>query len=215
MAQFHPPAELLLDYASGALAEAPSLVIATHLALCPHCREQVAQFESVGGTLLEHDCEAIPLSSQSRNEVMAALDMDPAPSATPRADALCRILPAPLRDYVGCGLSEVEWQKLTRQIERMDLGMLSGGKAQLLKIKAGAPMPAHTHKGLEYTLVLQGNFRDDSGLYRRGDLAVCDQTVAHRPVVGESEDCICLVVTQGALQFTGLLGRLLNPFVRF
>ena len=34
----HPDDELLLDYASGALGEAESLVIATHMALCPICR---------------------------------------------------------------------------------------------------------------------------------------------------------------------------------
>jgi putative transcriptional regulator len=48
----HPPEELLLDYAAGSADEPTSLTLATHLTLCPECRDTVARFESVGGALL-------------------------------------------------------------------------------------------------------------------------------------------------------------------
>jgi putative transcriptional regulator len=215
MAHFHPAPELLIDYAAGALPEGPSLVIATHLALCPDCRREVARLEALGGALLESACEELPVSASCREQVMARLDTS-APMASEPVDLfLCRVLPAPLRHYVGCGLGDIKWEKLTRTVERVELGGCHEGRAQLLRIKAGAPMPKHTHGGLEYTLVLQGNFRDESGLYRRGDLAVCDGSVTHAPVAGETEDCVCLVVTEGPLKLSGLMGKLISPFVRF
>jgi putative transcriptional regulator len=213
-AQFHPSTELLMDYASGALPEAPALALASHISLCPTCRAEVAQLECVGGALLEQDCTPVAVSSGCKQAVLAALDA-PVAEAPKQADPLCRILPAPLRDYVGCSASQIRWEKLTSKVDRLVLDVSAGGKAQLLRIKAGAPMPKHTHKGQEYTLVLQGSFRDSTGLYRRGDIAVCDDSLAHQPIAGEAEDCICLVVTDGRLQLTGLIGRMLSPFIRF
>lgn len=35
--------DLLLSYAAGTLDEASSLLVATHLALCPHCRAQIGR----------------------------------------------------------------------------------------------------------------------------------------------------------------------------
>jgi len=45
--------DLLLNYASGALDEASSLLVATHLALCPTCRGRAERAEMIGGELLE------------------------------------------------------------------------------------------------------------------------------------------------------------------
>lgn len=215
MAQFHPSPELLMDYAAGSMPEGPALVIATHLALCSDCRQEVTRLEALGGALLECACEELPVSSICRDQVMARLDAPAPVSAEPVDMFLCRVLPAPLRSYVGCGVGDIKWKKLTKTVERVELNSCREGRAQLLRIKAGAPMPKHTHSGLEYTLVLQGSFRDESGLYRRGDLAVCDGSITHAPIAGEGEDCVCLVVTEGQLKLSGLMGKLVSPFIRF
>jgi putative transcriptional regulator len=49
----HLPDELLLAYAAGTLAEPWSLVVATHLSLCPVCRAREAHFAAIGGAELE------------------------------------------------------------------------------------------------------------------------------------------------------------------
>ena len=41
-----------------------------------------------------------------------------------------------------------------------------------------------------------------------------DETIDHRPIVKDWEDCICLVAMQGELRLKGLLGRVMQPFVR-
>ena len=53
MPRYHPEDEVLFDYVTGALDEATSLLVATHLVLCPHCRGVVKSLEAVGGALLE------------------------------------------------------------------------------------------------------------------------------------------------------------------
>ena len=52
-AQFHVSDDLLLSYAAGTLDEASGLLVATHLALCPHCRARNAAADALGGHLLE------------------------------------------------------------------------------------------------------------------------------------------------------------------
>ena len=51
--QHHISDELLLDYATGNLAEGWSIAVATHLALCPSCRNRLSFMEHTGGQLLE------------------------------------------------------------------------------------------------------------------------------------------------------------------
>jgi putative transcriptional regulator len=41
-----------------------------------------------------------------------------------------------------------------------------------------------------------------------------DETIDHQPVVEQSQDCICLVAMQGELQLKGLIGRMVQPFIR-
>ena len=76
-------------------------------------------------------------------------------------------------------------------------------------------MPRHTHGGEEITLVLAGAFSDEHGFYERGDVAVANENIEHRPVAHASGDCICLAVTDAPVRLTGGVGRLLNPFLKF
>jgi putative transcriptional regulator len=84
------------------------------------------------------------------------------------------------------------------------------GEASLLWIRAGQAMLSHTHSGLEATLVLKGGFADIHGHYERGDIAVADETVDHKPVADDTEDCICFVVSEGHVKLTGPIGRIFS-----
>lgn len=215
-AHFHPPADMLMDYASGALREASSLLVATHLALCAECRKEVAKCEAIGGRLLEQ-AEEIAVSDTCRAKVMALLD-EQQTTAIPAYDPfICNVLPAPLRSYVGCGIGKIEWKKVSATVDRLDLDKChcSKAKARLLRVKAGAALPEHTHRGNEYVVVLAGSYRDGEQLYRRGDFAFSDNTVTHAPVAGPAEDCVCLIASEGSIRLTGLVGLLLGLFTTF
>lgn len=211
------PDELLLDYASGALSEPMNLVVATHLALAPQARRRVCEFEEIGGAMLD-EIEPEPIEGGAVDALLERLDeVDtdapeaPASRMKPVGDTA---LPEPLRSYVGTCLDELNWVSRGPLDEVALLSDQPGVKTRLMRIRPGAAMPSHTHEGFEATLVLQGGFTDSTGHYRRGDIAVADDDVDHRPVADDDEVCICLAVTEGRLKLTGPVGRWLNPFVR-
>jgi putative transcriptional regulator len=215
----HPPDELLLDYAAGATDEPTSLMLATHLTLCPECRDIVARLESVGGALLE-EIEPAALAPDALDCLLARLDEQvPAPEPHPPAvGGAPGLMPEPLRGYVGDGLEAIRWKRVMRGVEQARIAVGGPGgnvKARLLRISPGIRIPRHTHAGTEMTLVLAGGFSDGDGRYLRGDFSFSDEKIDHSPVADEDGECICLTVTDAPLRLTGPLMRLLNPFVRF
>lgn len=213
----HPSDELLLDYASGALAEAWSLAVATHLALCPTCRRTVEMLEAVGGEILEKVAPE-PVAESSFKAVMARLQDSasaPTEAALPkRARDGAFVLPQPLRDYVGGDLDDLHWQRLgLGAYQRLISTGGNGATARLLRIPAGKPVPTHGHCGKELTLVLCGTFTDTTGTYGRGDLQEADTELEHQPLAAPKEDCICLAVTDAPLRFRSLVARLVQPLL--
>jgi putative transcriptional regulator len=75
-------------------------------------------------------------------------------------------------------------------------------------------MLQHTHTGIEMTCVLSGAFRQEGAHYGPGDFDLGDETIDHQPVVELGQDCICLVAMLGDLQLKGLIGRVVQPFIR-
>ena len=212
----HISDELIVAYAAGELDEAVSLLIATHMALCPACRKALAAAESLGGAALEAAPEAT-VGDDSLDAVLAriagAAQAAPPP---PRAEPQGRppVLPQPLRDYVGGDVGTVRWKSLGGGVKHLpvDTGR-DGAKARLLHIPASVAVPDHGHRGLELTLVLGGSFYDDGAWFRRGDVEEADATVEHQPVAGPEGPCICLAVTDAPLRLRGLLPRLAQPFL--
>lgn len=222
---FHVSEEHLMDYAAGAASEPVSLLVATHLALCPECRAKVADYERIGGAMLE-DCPPAGLTDAALDAVLARLDEAPVSNMPARAavrkpsssfdEATRRILPEPLRSYLGENLGALPWRKVTRSLQEIELPLGdSGYRTRLLRIKAGHAMPEHTHGGSEMTLVLAGGFSDATGHYGRGDVSIADDALVHRPVADPGEDCICLAVTDAPLKLTGPVGRVINLFMRY
>ena len=211
----HPGDDLLMSYAAGSLEEPLALVIATHLALCPRCRDEVARLEALGGAMLEQQ-DGTPLADDGVERILARLDEpeDPAPAAP--SDGIADIdprVPQPLRDYLATSIDKLDWKSF-RGLEKVELlTEASGFHTRLMRIKPGTAMPAHTHEGTELTLVLAGGFSDESGHYERGDIAECGDDIDHKPIADPGEDCICLAVTDAPLRLTGPVGRLLNPFL--
>lgn len=212
----HPSDELLLDYSSGAMLEGWSLAVSTHLALCPDCRQSVRDMEAIGGALME-SLSPVPLAEKSSQAVFAELSaaiVPPNDRPLPQSGKSFSVLPEPLRQYAGGDLSGVPWQRLGLGAYQY---LIPTGDdetiVRLLRIPAGKPVPAHSHGGLELTLVLSGAFSDVTGFYRRGDIQEVDETLEHQPHAAEGEDCICLAVTNSPLRLRSLAARLVQPFI--
>ncbi len=206
----HLSEETLMAYAAGTLPEAFSLLVASHVSMCDHCRADIEAYEAVGGALLMRD--PVTLDEQSLAQVMARLDGTEIEA--PRLAPASGDLPAPLRDYIGGDLADVRWRPLGMGVRQAILPVAKGATARLLHIPAGAAMPDHGHHGTEMTLVLRGAFHDADGYFCRGDVEVADSDLQHIPVADIGEDCICLAVTDAPLRFSGLLPRIWQKFVR-
>ena len=208
----HIPDVVLMDYAAGNVPEPLSLLVATHLALCPSCREELREIELIGGALLLDVYEG---GQEIEVEFQASGPRPAAPVAVPPLPSGCLQVPLPLRAYVGTSLDDLEWRNALRGVDEFVLARGSRGvKSSLLRIEPGRQMPRHTHLGDEYTLVLQSGFTDQAGHYARGDVAVADASVTHTPVADDGEACICLIAIDAPLQLTGPIGWLVNPFLR-
>jgi putative transcriptional regulator len=210
--------ELLIAHAAGKLPEPVGLAIATHLAMCPSARARYARYEAVGGILLE-ELEPADMAGDAWQRLVGRLDTTAqdgtAGELAPATDRDDDALPWPLRDYLPGPLKSLRWRNLGNAAETELRIRAPGYRTTLIRVRAGRMVPQHTHDGNELTVVLRGAFHDETGHYARGDLAIADASVDHRPVADEGEDCLCLAVTDAPLRLTGRFGRFLNPFVRF
>ncbi len=165
--------------------------------------------EALSGAGLE-STDPVPVSDRSAmlSAIFAAPD-EPA-RVPPRSAAGDAVLPDPITRYLGCTLSEIRWRTVLPGVKEYKVEKTERGEAVLYWIKPGRKMPSHTHEGSEYTLVLKGGFTEVTGHFRRGDIAIADQEVDHRPVADPDEDCICFAVTDAPLRLTGSVGRVLQ-----
>jgi len=210
-ARHHISDDLLLSYAAGSLAEGWSLAVATHLALCAQCRGRLAVAEAAGGQLLE-TADAEPPTDESWSAVRARLGEPLRPEAAPQPKAA--ILPRPLRDYVGGDLDQIRWRMLGKGAAQLRIKTGDGAtQVRLLKIPAGKPVPEHSHRGRELTVVLTGAFNDGETLFARGDVEDADDSVQHIPTATPDADCICLAVTEAPLRFRSWIVRALQPIL--
>ena len=220
----HPDDDLLLSYASGAAEEAVALVIATHLAFCAQCRDAVALMETIGGNLLE-DLPPVALSQTAFAGTAARLDQAkpfarPARAASRGASAragatIIEATPEPLRSYLGGDLPSVRWWRMGPSLAYKPLFRRGRTSVKLLRAAPGTDAGAHSHRGLELTLVLQGGFTDVTGSYGPGDLQVSDSALSHNPIADAGEDCINLAVTTDSLKFENLLQKIAGPLFGF
>lgn len=211
----HIADELIVAYASGEVDEAVSLLIATHMALCPECRRALAAAESLGGAALEAAPEA-QVGDAMLDAVLARIDKaeQAAPPPRPEPGRRTFVLPQPLRDYAGGDVDSLRWKSLGGGVRHLPVETgRSRAKARLLQIAPSVGVPDHGHRGLELTLVLAGSFYDRGAWFRRGDVEEADATVEHQPAAGPEEACICLAVTDAPLRFRGLIPRLAQPFL--
>jgi len=212
MIRHHLSDALLIGYSAGQLPEAFNLLVATHVSMCDECRARLAAFDAVGGALLD-DLAQARIAPDSLSATMARIrGQAPSPRTAPvRARGL---FPDPLRAYVGGDLDAVKWRAVGGGVRQAILPTARDASARLLHIPAGVAVPDHGHRGTELTLVLQGAFRDETDRFGPGDVEIATQDLEHTPVAEPGVDCICLAATDAPLRFSGLLPRLLQPFVR-
>jgi len=192
----HPSDAVLADYASGALRSAFSAVVAAHLEHCPHCRDEVAALEAVGGALLETLPES-GLAAEGLERVMAALDEAESPAA-PAQSTIERI-----------AFGRERFLAPSMGIRKAGSGA-DGELLYLLRLPSGQKTLPHGHLGVEFTTVLKGAYNDNGALYRAGDFCEMDSADDHQPHVVAGEECVCLIASERPMRMTTRVGWLVQ-----
>jgi putative transcriptional regulator len=187
----------MFDYSAGTLPAGPAFVVAAHLALQPKANQLVELFDATGGALLD-EIEPVTLATPDWLETAEAA----APSLPQSAQTA----------DVAHMLTTLDQGRWKRNLAGMLVKPVPGVAAQLLKLEAGRSVPHHGHHGLEFTLVLSGEFGDGHGTYRRGDLVIHDEDTEHQPCAVAGSDCICLISQTAPVRLNGPLGWLINRF---
>ena len=213
--QHHPSDELLTAFAAGTLDQGQHVAIATHVVRCPHCRGWMHSMEHVGGKVLA-DLSPTAMSRDAFSRIEARLN-EPVQAAKPAAMSV----PAALDDIAGLPAfvrrypaGPWKWIAPRVHLRPIRLPHANNTRVFLLKSGPGTKMLEHTHTGIEMTCVLSGRFSHEGGHFGPGDFDLGDETMDHQVLVDPGEDCICLVAMQGDLRLNGLIGRLVQPFVR-
>jgi putative transcriptional regulator len=210
----HPQEELMAAYSAGSLPLSQALCISTHLEHCPECVRKLQRLNRVGSELMQQ-LKPAPASSELRDKLFARLDSLTEDSAEKGDQETGSSVPKCLQQFVRDGYDKLRWKRVSADIQSAELCRDSNGaRVELLKIRPGGSAITHTHLGDEYTVILEGGFSDESGLYGEGDFLFRNNRDEHTPVATQHRECLCLAVTEGPIQFTGLFSRLLNPFVR-
>lgn len=212
--EHHPTNSLLAAFAAGTLDHGQHIAIATHLVTCPQCRTFIRSMEQVGGAVLTSLPPAV-MANGALAAVEARLNEPAQPAAADMIFTLPETeipgLPKFVRRYQ---FGNWKWVAPAVHLRRIMLPYASDTRVFLLKSGPGTKMLEHAHTGFEMTCVLSGAFSQGGAHFGPGDFDLGDETVDHKPVVDSGEDCVCLVAMQGSLRLNGLLGRIMQPFVR-
>lgn len=208
----HPTDETLASYIRGSLDEGRRVLVASHVELCASCGALVAASDHIAGSILEA-VQPQPLQGDALHNVLARIDATAAGPARPLPQN-ATTHPFGLATLSGYDLGPWRWIGPGVHWRSVSVPADRGARVFMLKAAPGTSLPHHTHTGTELTLILQGAYAHEGGRFGAGDFEEADGTVDHQPVVEPGEECVCLVAMEGQLKLLGLLGRVMQPFVR-
>lgn len=214
MTRHHPDTLSLMEYSAGNLSEPHALCIRLHLDQCPHCRSRADTLDSLGAVMMESQPQA-GVSSDMFDSILSRIDSEPDMTEKYVETQAKRV--SPLQKLLGENLNDLPWKRQLGDVSVLDISERFPGQSEqvvLQKLAAGGKAPAHTHRGDETTIVLQGAFADQKGVFNQWDFVVLNHEDNHKPVAVGCEDCITLSVLSAPVKLTGRFTRLLNPFIR-
>lgn len=213
MTRHHPDSLTLMEYSAGNLTEPHALCIRLHLDKCPHCQSRVDTLDSLGAVMMENQPKA-DVSESMFDSILARIDSD---SDENEVMARVSVRTNPLQKLLGDDLNSLPWKRQLGDVSVLDISERFPGQHEqvvLHKLAAGGKAPIHTHRGEETTIVLQGAFADQKGVFNQWDFVVLNEQDEHKPVAVGCEDCITLSILSAPVKLTGMFTRMLNPFIR-
>lgn len=217
----HPDENMLAEFAAGQLDWGMALAVSAHIHQCTECAARLREMNQLGGMYLDQapvqtvSSRALELTLQRiRNERSAQVAV-PKQAAKVPADRDLTNLPPMVLKALG-PVPKVRWRHVSAALKTARIPLpQSRCEVAFHKICSGGKVPEHDHKGTEVTLVLEGSFSDEKGVYHPGDFLVRAPGEVHRPTAAQNQDCLCLSVLEAPVALTGWLGKIINPWLSF
>lgn len=216
---FHPSDEQLRDFAAGVVEPKLALMISAHCDLCRVCTEKLfIMTQELAGESMEVHAntkgDEMALFGDMMQNIVDSPEVEPASGqelSPPllELDGKSFILPRSLGRF---GRKTQGWKKLVGKLWQAQVDLGGDARAEFIYMEKGGSVPEHTHKGNEWTLVINGEFEDGKHHYGTGDLILLDSAHTHTPVSNDPDGCLVFSIVDKPLHFTSGIARLLNPF---
>lgn len=223
MIRFHPSIEQLTQYAQGTLSPAESIMVSAHCDMCGRCKKVVLETtenmaaqafdfsshdsmldEQLGAMLSNITMLPEMSTSGSREQTSNPLSVEQI-----ELDGKVFAIPRTLQTFAG---KIGNWSGLVGKLWQAPVDLGYSGVANFIYMSNGGSVPEHTHRGVEFTLVLDGEFSDGLHHYRTGDFIKMDGEHTHAPQSTHPSGCLVFSILDQPLHFTSGIARLLNPF---
>ena len=226
MIKFHPSSQQLKEFVEGSLTPAVSLLVSAHCDMCEQCQLRVeSETEELAAELVSEIEESFDESAQFGDMLSqitqspSSIEVDGSSSSyasnfgertvSIELDGRSFKLPRTLHRYVD---KTGNWSSLVGKLWQAPVDLGNQGVANFIFMGSGGSVPEHTHRGTEYTLVIDGEFSDGLSDYDTGDFIFMDGNKTHTPRSDTKEGCLVFSSVDQPLHFTSGLARLLNPF---
>lgn len=214
----HPCEASLMSCAAGSMPEAFAAVMASHLAVCPTCREHFDVLDAMGVALLETVAPAavvgsapvIAMRAQEADDELAIETRYPTGPMTSAGG-----VPGPLQPVIGNTLDDVAWQQVApgQWQYPIRVGDPAPVALKLVRLAPGQTMPAPVHDAHGMMLVLGGSYATVATTYRTGDVALIEPgDVQPDAVADATEGCVYLLAIDERLTFVSSVVTLTRPY---
>ncbi len=204
---------LMAYYVAGALPKPVRVLVEAHMEMRDTNRYYLRDLEILAGNALER-LDPEPFSDRQRclDTIFASQGFSDK-TLTTKTREKSSIIPDAIFNYLGMEENDIAWRTKLPGFKECVVGNLDGCEVSFFWLRPGRAVPAHTHKGVEIFLVLDGAFNDRRGRFARGDISVADDSVDHRPIAEKDRPCIGFSVVDQPLKFTGSLTQLIGDLI--
>ncbi len=220
MTKFHPAPEQLKQFAQGALSPVEAIMISAHCDMCARCQHVVKTetAQQANHVLSDSPSNYTEHIRQDLDSMLASITQLPKarpfrssriPPSTIELDGRRFSVPRTLRKFIP---TMGNWSGLVGRLWQAPVDIGASGAANFIYMGPGGGVPEHTHRGFEFTLVIDGEFDDGINHYAAGDFIAMDEEHTHTPRSDDPHGCLVFSVLDQPLHFTSGIARLLNPF---
>ena len=224
MIKHHPKYELIQSFVNGDLPASLSAAISIHAEMCSTCQQHIILLTD---QIAELSFDQLSVNTEGHinsDDYISNIDVEKMIEGITESNDIdvkktieVKTINFKSMPYkLPTALNNIALGK-TAQIGKLARARLQLNENEihtnLLHIEPGGSVPEHTHKGFELTLLLEGSFHDDRGVYVKGDFIMLDGNHTHQPT--SDTGCLCYTVANDALHFTQGINKLLNPIGSF